>query len=333
MKPETILEPRRLPAEWEPQQALWLSWPLSSWLWPGRLPEAQALFARLAVTAACYQPVCINAAPEAHTGIRQALDAAGSAQQPITLLPVPTDDVWIRDHGPIFVRDGKERLLATDWTFNAWGGKFPEYARDNAVPAVLAEACQWARAVPEPGYILEGGAIESDGRGTVLTTEPVILNPNRNPNFSPEEHHAILKRGLGVERVISLPEGIPNDDTDGHIDNVARFTPRGDVLLALHPSLPQLERNRERLTAEGFTVEALVLPQLPGNPPPPASYANYVVLNAAVLVPTFDTAAEDARAIATLQAAFPEREIVPFDARLLLAEGGALHCCTLNAFA
>ncbi len=323
--------PFRWPAEWEPQRALWLSWPVNSWIWEGRLAAVQARFAELAALASRYQSVAINAAERTHAAIELALKKAGADLPRIALYPIATDDVWIRDHGPIFTRDAEGKLLLTDWEFNAWGGKFPRFAQDNAVPDAMARALNLPIIRPQRGYILEGGAIESDGQGTLLTSDPVLLNPNRNPGISQAAHGAILQRGLGVQRVISLPEGLPNDDTDGHIDNLARFTPGGVILLSEGEAVPGLAKNRQHLEALGFSVEPLPLPKLPVDAP--GSYANYVVINGAVLLPTFGDVAGDRRAAAIVAAAFPDRIVEGFDANLLLAEGGALHCCTLNEFA
>lgn len=328
--PTTQVKPR-MPAEWEPQTSLWLSWPTSGWIWPNRHKEIQTKFAELVSVVAQFQPVNINARATAHSEIEKLLRRARVKRCAVHLRPTATDDVWIRDHGPIALRDSLGRALLTNWEFNAWGGKFPRFAQDNAVPTAMAHHLMMPVTSPCPGYVLEGGAIESDGNGIILTTDPVLLNPNRNPDYDRAGHENVLREGLGADRVISLPYGLPNDDTDGHIDNVARFTPSGAVLLSLREDLTDLATNRSHLEAAGYTVEPLPLPRLPGDPP--ASYANYVVLNRAVLIPTFGLSKEDRRAMDIVQAAFPDRKVVPIDARLLLEEGGGLHCCTWNEFA
>ena len=320
---------RRLPAEWEPQAALWLSWPSRSAIWPQTPAHIQRTFAEITAAAARRQPVAINAPAAWHFSIHKSLTSAGADRAVITLYDHPNDDVWVRDHGPIFVMD-KGDVIATDWRFNAWGGKFADYARDDAIAARIANALGLRRETPEPGFILEGGAIDSNGAGTLLVTEPVLLNPNRNPGYDRAAQEAVLRAALGVCDIIWLPAGLANDDTDGHVDNVARFVAADTVVAAV--GQPALTANLETLRAHGLTVVELPLP----DPVPihgvcaPASYANFTVINDAVLLPTFGQPDNDARAAAILGDCFPTRDIVAVEARLLLEEGGALHCMSCN---
>jgi agmatine deiminase len=317
----------RLPAEWEPQAAVWFSWPVAEHIWPGRRAAIWAKFAEIAAAAARFEEVRINADPVAHAAIRAALDAAGADPRRTILFPHPTDDVWCRDHGPLFLQHrASGHLLLTDWQFNAWGGKFAPYARDNAVPARIAASLGLER-VAFP-HVLEGGAIEVNGAGCLLTTASVLLNHNREPQGAdPAAIADRLRAGLGVDEVFWLEDGLPGDDTDGHIDNITRFFAADGVLAVRDPRVPVLERNFAALRARFADVRPLPLPASDG---PPFSYANFLILNDAVLAPVFAQPAADAAALAAIGACFPGRAIVPVDCRLLLAEGGAIHCLSMQ---
>ncbi|MGC6455337.1 MAG: agmatine deiminase family protein [Coraliomargaritaceae bacterium] len=327
----------RFPADWERQEAVWFAWPTSEDLWPGVLSRVQSRLVELYQIAARYQRVSVLCPELAREDL---LRHWGPSELPpnLKLFDYQTDDVWCRDFGPLFVLKGKNaELTVTDWDFNAWGGKFPRYRRDSEAPAFIAHALDLPRITFET--ILEGGAIESNGCGTVLTTEAVLLHPNRNGPTEKAAIESILSRGLGVEQVLWLQEGLVGDDTDGHIDNIARFFREDGVLLAApqtlsDPNRMALEENRRRLQGavlpDGRSLELVTLP-LPDpivqdGQPLAASYLNYLVLNGAVLVPTFAQEENDARALETLRACYPERTVIGFDCRDILREGGALHC-------
>jgi agmatine deiminase len=291
----------------------------------------------LAALLARFVPVRINAAAEAHGGIFRHLRDAGADLGRIDLFAHPTNDVWCRDHGPIFVTapTGGE-LMVTDWAYNAWGGKFPPWDLDDAVPAAVAESLRLRRSASP--LVLEGGAIEGNGAGLLLTTEAVLLNPNRNPDWTREGIEAELRRRLGIREVFWLGRGIEGDDTDGHVDDFCRFCAPDHLLLAMetHPEDPNhaiLRENRERLDALGLTVTELPMPdrltvgvwrleRLP------ASYANFLVTNGAVIVPVFGQPKNDDRALGILRECFPGREVAGIDARDFVYEGGAIHCLT-----
>jgi len=335
----------RLPAEWEEQSAIWLSWPVNGHIWPGLREEIWQHFAALAAQFSYFEPVKINAAGSAHAEIREKLNAARADLTVISLYDHPTDDVWCRDHGAVFAKDGAGKLVAIDWQFNAWGGKFEPHDTDNTV------ACKMAEAVGAPvissELILEGGAIESNGAGVLLTTDEVLLNPNRNPQWSREQIEAELRRMLGVKEIFWLTRGLDHDDTDGHIDNITRFVAEDAVLTSVNPTImpatapafqTQLVENRRLLRERFETVIDLPLPEqysLKRNPgaatsegtqPKPVSYANYALVNDAVIVPSFGQPENDERAAGIIGDCFPGRKIVPFDCRLFLEEGGAVHC-------
>lgn len=335
-----VADDLRWPAEWEAQEAVWLSWPHRSDLWQGGLDSLQDDYSRLAAAIASEAEVRINAAAALHPAIRRRLDAAGVSR--VRLFDHPTDDVWCRDHGPIFVRRRGGGLQVADWQFNAWGGKFAPWESDNAIPERTALSLGLPRLASS--VVLEGGSIEGNGAGLVLTTEAVLLNPNRNPGLSQEEIEAELHRMLGTQRVFWLGCGIEGDDTDGHIDDMVRFV-KEDAVVAIQESDPhsphyrQVAENNERLqdlrTTAGSRVECIPLPM----PAPisaenwrleqlPASYANFLIVNGTVIVPIFQQERADDRALGILRECFPGKRVMGLDARCLVIEGGAVHCIT-----
>lgn len=331
----------RLPAEWEPQEAVWFAWPSRDDLWPGRLDPVRAQLAKLYALAAKYQKVRVLCPERCQDTLRSYIDSRGSAH-PIELFDYETDDIWIRDFGPIFLmgEGGKERCVA-DWRYNAWGNKFPEQKRDDRASAWIADQLGLRRFAFET--VLEGGAIESNGAGQLMTTEAVLLNTNRNGETTIDEMAHKLCSGLGVNVVVWLKDGLMGDDTDGHIDNLARFFKSDGILVAAttdreNPNFEPLQNNIERLqdfrTPEGqpFTSMQLPLPDpiLDEGQPLAASYLNFLVLNGAVLVPTYRQEARDEDALEIIGDCFPGREIVGFDCSDIIHEGGALHCMSMN---
>jgi len=328
----------RLPAEWEPQEAIWLSWPTNPALWSGQFEAVRQRFVELTRTLARYQKVRINISEAAMAETARLL----AGIENVELVENETNDVWCRDHGAIFLTGGQpEALLATDWIFNAWGGKFSPWDKDDAAPVGMARAC--GAPCVQVDTVLEGGAIDSNGAGQLLTSEAVLLNPNRYAEPNAARMEAVLKKNLGVRDILWLGEGLHNDDTDGHIDNLARFiTPDAIVYAqapnARHPDYSVLAENRERLegfrTASGGHFDLIALPL--SEPVVfhghllPASYANFVIINDAVIMPVFEQEKADKRAQGILRECFPQREIVPFPCREFLLEGGAVHCLSMN---
>ncbi len=330
----------RWPAEWETQDAVWLSWPHRADLWQGGLSELTGRYADLCALIAPQAEVLINAAAALHPAIRKELEQRNVRRY--RLFDHATNDVWCRDHGAIFVQRADGGLQLADWTFNAWGGKFPPWNLDNAIPSRMADSLKLPR-LHSP-FILEGGAIEGNGEGLLLTTEAVLLNPNRNPERTRQEVEQELTRLLGTRSVFWLGQGIEGDDTDGHIDDMVRFVcPDAVVSIteedAHSPHYRHLAENNERLqdlrTPSGHRVEVIPLPM----PRPlrahdwrleqlPASYANFLICNGIVITPTFDQPREDDRALGILRECFSGRHVVGFDARRLVLEGGAIHCIT-----
>lgn len=326
-----------MPAEWEPHTSTWLAWPHAVTTWPGCLEQAEREFEFFVRTLARSERVELLVQSESQRARIEALLGTLVRGGALRTHVIPTDDVWMRDIGPTFVRAGDE-LVALDWTFDAWGGKYAPWDRDDAVAAQVAKLAGVRR--ERPGVVLEGGAIEVDGEGTLLATEPTLLDPKRNPGIDRRAIDALVLELLGVRKTIWLGHGIEGDDTDGHIDDIARFVsparvvcarepdPRDPNHLALEDCIARLRAARD---AAGRELEVFDLPMPPpvfaGQDRLPASYANFYVANAAVLVPVFD-APSDQEAIDVLRPLFPGREIVGIPSRSLVRGLGAVHCLT-----
>ncbi len=327
----------RFPADWESQEGVWFSWPVREDLWPGKRTAIRKQLAQLYQLVARYQPVYLLCPSAARAELLHYMKPCGLPAN-LLLFDFETDDVWCRDYGPLFVFDeAGASLSVTDWGFNAWGEKFPQYLRDAATPAFIANELGLSRF--DMGTILEGGAIDSNGAGTLLTTEAVLLHPNRNGPNEKGAVETILSAGLGAEQVLWLKDGLVGDDTDGHVDNIARFFREDGILLATvensaDPNAVTLDENYSRLSKaclpNGRSIQVVQLP-LPSpinynGQPLAASYLNYLVLNGAVLMPTYGQPENDARAMKILEACYPGRSVIGFDCRDILCEGGALHC-------
>ena len=331
----------RMPAEWERHAATWLSWPHNRESWPGKMDPVPAIWARLVAALVGGEDVHILVNDAAARRAAEAvLIAHEVALERISLHEIPTNDAWMRDHGPTFVvRDGAARQLARiDWTYNSWGGKYPPWDDDDRVPARLAEML--GMPVFRPGVVMEGGSIEVNGVGTLMTTEACLLNVNRNPHLDRDGLERVLADHLGVRHFIWLGDGVEGDDTDGHIDDLSRFvSPRTVVTVVeddasdanyepLRDNLMRLEQSSDQ---DGRSLEIVALPM----PSPvnyagqrlPASYANFYIANEVVVVPTYRCAADD-RALELLEPLFPGRRVVAIDAVDLVLGLGAFHCIT-----
>lgn len=326
----------RMPAEWERLEAVWLSWPHKQESWPGifdRIPPIWAAMIR-ALRGSCEVRLLVR---DAAMAARASLELQGDLSG-VRLYYLPTNDAWIRDYGPIFVRtgvDGRE-LAASSWGFNSWGGKYGPWDLDDRVPELLAPLLK----VPlvETGMILEGGSIDVDGDGTLLTTESCLLNPNRNPALSRRQIEERLRRFLGAEKVLWLGDGIVGDDTDGHVDDLTRFVAPGRVVTAVEEDAADqnyrcLRENRLRLEgmtdARGRKLEVVDLPMpravFHDGHRCPASYANFLITNTVVLVPTF-RCDRDALALGVLRELFPGRRVEGIDCFDMVWGLGAVHC-------
>lgn len=332
----------RMPAEWEPHAATWLAWPHNRDTWPGKFAPIPGIYVAIVQALHLYERVniCVNdAVAAAH--VRQRLIQAGVNLDNITLYEIPTNDTWARDHGPIFLTrpdSGHHEVAITDWIFNAWGGKYGPWDLDDAVPQRIA--AQLGLPVFEPGIVLEGGSIDTNGCGTLLTTEACLLNPNRNPSLSRTDIEDYLRAYLGVTKILWLGDGIAGDDTDGHIDDLARFVDPTTVVCAVEEdptdvNYAPLRDNLARLqcmsdqNGRPLRVVPLCMPEPvehAGNRLP-ASYANFYIANRVVLVPTY-ACPNDHRALATLQDLFPDRRVIGIPCTDLVWGLGAIHCIT-----
>ncbi len=328
----------RMPAEWEPQAAVWLSWPHRRMTWPGHFRPIPGKFAEIAAVISRFEAVRINVARPRQARVRTLLNRAKADLAQVTLFDHPTNDAWCRDHGPIFVKhDHTGEVAVTDWQYNAWGGKYPPFDRDDAIPAKVARALGLRRfAIPR---VLEGGSLDVNGAGSLLTTESCLLNRNRNPALTRAQIERMLRDNLGGQQVLWLGDGIAGDDTDGHVDDLSRFFSADGIVTAVErnirdPNHAALQENLRRLrdlrtpAGKRFRIVELPMPQacFCEGVRLPASYANFLVINGAVLLPTFRQPRRDAAAAATLADCFPGREIIPIDCLELVWGLGTLHC-------
>jgi agmatine deiminase len=327
------------PAEWERHEGTWLAWPHDPLTWPDCVDQAEAAFARFASAVSQGETVHLlvkDAATEARA--RSLLSGAGARR--VTLHRVRTADSWFRDYGPIVVAKGrgaKRERLALDFTFNAWGDKYATLKADDDIPWRTRKVV--GIPVERSSLVLEGGSIEGNGKGTLLTTTQCLLHRNRNPHLVKEEIELRLREWLGVRHVLWLGEGIEGDDTDGHIDDITRFVNPTTVVTVLEddpkdanhePLLENLRRLRAMADQDGDPLSVVTLP-MPGFVKAgdgrrlPASYANFYVANACVCVPVFGHA-NDELALRTLKRCFPGRAIVPIRCERLVEGMGTLHC-------
>lgn len=327
----------RMPAEWEFQEAVWFAWPTDKTLWPGNFANILEKFAKLITTVAQYTPVKLICADENKKLALKILKEHGAKYHQVQLVNIETNDVWCRDFGPIFVKDENDELAITDWQFNAWGGKY-DFELDNVVNDDIAvnEDCT----IINIDTILEGGAIDVNGAGLLLTTEEVLLNDNRNKDISKEKYEKLFKQYLGIEKTIWLKSGIAHDDTDGHIDNLARFIDTKTIMIASErdedsTNFIPLQENMK--TIQDFVSEHCLDLKIIEVPLPdkvihakeelPASHLNFLMTNELILVPTYNSSTDKA-VLTQFRKIFPTKTVQGFDCSDFLQEGGAIHCLT-----
>ena len=327
----------RMPAEWEPHAATWLSWPRNRNSWPGHFETVPGIWAELAATLSQYEPVHICAGGD--EVMAEAERLVGRLPN-VTLHDIPTNDAWMRDHGPMFLvnaKPGAEPAMV-DWGYNAWGGKYPPFDHDDVVPRRINESLKYRRF--EPGIILEGGAVDFNGLGTVLTTEQCLLNENRNPTLDRAGMERYLLDYCNAPNVVWLGEGIVGDDTDGHIDELARFVgPRTVVCVVEQDPADEnyapLQDNLRRLQLakdeQGRPLEVVPLPMPAAvfcdDQRLPASYCNFYIANDVVVAAQFDCPADQV-VLDTLRRLLPDRKVVGQRAVELVWGLGAFHCIT-----
>jgi agmatine deiminase len=331
----------RMPAEWETHVGTWFTWPRPEGIsFPDKYDTVPPVYAELIKHLVKVEDVNINVwHAEMEAWVRGLLKDNGTPLERVKFHHFPAYEPWCRDHGPIFlVRDqgGKHERAIVDWAYNAWGGKYPPYDLDDAVPQHVAKL----RGLPlfSPGIVMEGGALELNGKGTLLTTEACLLNPNRNPDLSKEQIEQYLKDYLGVTNILWLGDGIVGDDTDGHVDDLTRFVNPTTVVTIVEED-PQdenyhlLQENLKRLQTmkdqDGRPLRVVELP-MPGlvefdGQRLPASYANFYIANGIVLVPTYRHK-NDQKAIDILQREMPSHKVIGVDSTELIWGLGSFHC-------
>ncbi len=329
-----------MPAEWEPHEATWLSWPHRDGIsFPGSYQRVMPTFAKMAAALAESEIVRINVKnAEQEDYIRTLLKAAPPER--IEFHHIPTNEPWCRDHGPVFLRRKQKPALAiVDFGYNAWGWKYPPCDDDDDVPTQVGK--NLGIEVFDCGdFILEGGSIDVNGEGALLTTESCLLNPNRNPDLTREDIEGKLRDWLGVKKIVWLGDGIEGDDTDGHVDDLTRFVAPNTVVTvveedeqdanydALHTNLERLKEVTLRKD-EPLEIREIPMPSkiVRDGQRLPASYANFYIANTVVLLPVFGER-NDAWAESVLKELFPKRKVVPIDCRELIWGLGAFHCLT-----
>jgi len=332
----------RMPAEWEPQDATWLAWPDNPETWPVHLEETRAVYARMIAALCRHQQVyLIVKSCASDDNVELHLSRQTFPREKLRICHIPYNDSWMRDAGPIFITNptAPDPLVAHDFIFNAWGAKYEPYHDDDHVPQFASRMLQIP--VIKHDLVLEGGSIDVNGCGTVLTTRQCLLNPNRNPRLTQEQIEQRLKTYLGVTQVLWLDEGIEGDDTDGHIDDITRFVSPTQVMTVVEsnpsdanhaPLQGNLKKLRDLRDQDGNKLEIIELPMpdrhLEGPfGRSPASYANFLIANGCVLVPVY-SAPNEAQVLNIFKSAFPGREIVPIECTPLVAGLGSIHCVT-----
>ena len=344
----------RMPAEWEPHSQTWMIWPERPDNWRLGGKPAQAAFTAVAKAIAEFEPVTICVSAGQYENARARLDGSN-----IRLVEISTDDAWVRDTGPTFVTNTTGEVRGVDWNFNAWGGfdggLYWPWQRDDQVARKILQVEGCARYRTE-GFVLEGGSIHVDGEGTLITTEECLLN--RNPQLCREEIELILNAHLSVDKVIWLPDGLFNDETDGHVDNFCCYVRPGEVLLAWtddvnDPNYPRCQaamavlQNARDAQGRELVVHKMPIPgplqatveecagvdMVEGSQPRDpsirlaGSYVNFLIVNGGIIAPRFDDP-KDAEAEAILQRLFPQHRVVMVPGREILLGGGNIHCIT-----
>jgi len=325
-----------MPAEWAQHRATWLAWPYDTETFPQRVERVEAAVAQMINALNKSEQVELLVLDEGmKLRASEVIKSTGTDPSEINFHITEYADIWLRDSGPIFVKNSEGKIAISNWQFNAWGNKFPELLIDGEIPDKVSK---WTN-IPavKTDLVLEGGAIEINGTGTCLTTEQCLLNKNRNPENTKEEIEQFLHSYLGITKTIWLKEGLTNDHTDGHIDELARFVSENQIVCAYEKNPEDenyeiLKYNFELLTEESdnrFEIIKLPMPHMyyEDGKKAPVSYTNFYIANKVVLAPTFNDL-NDSEALKILRSCFPEREIISIDCSDIIYGGGAIHCIT-----
>ena len=327
------------PAEFAPHEATWLSWPHKEASWPGKIDTIYAPYSQFVYYLANSEKVRINVIDESMQQFAiQHLQKANVNLANVEFFMHPTNDAWCRDHGPAFLINpsAATKKVVVDWGYNAWGNKYPPFDLDDVIPTSIAQ--HFNLPVYHPGIVMEGGSVEFNGAGTLLTSTACLLNPNRNPHLNQQEIEAFLCAYYGVQQILWVDEGIIGDDTDGHIDDTVRFVNEHTVLTVVEENTKDenyalLQHNLKQLSqmrlSNGRSLDIIELPM----PDPviyedqrlPASYANFYIANKYVIVPTF-RCSKDERALEIISKCFPERKVVGIDSTDIIWGLGSFHC-------
>lgn len=329
-----------MPAEWERHEATWISWPRrDGQSFPESYDRVLPALVSMATAIAESEILRINVSSIEQEREVKGLLSSVAPMECVEFFNIPTNEPWCRDHGPVFViRKDSPKLAVNDFGYNAWGGKYPPFSEDDVVPTTVAIHFSYPLFVP--GFILEGGSIDGNGAGSLLTTESCLLNSNRNPTMNRESIEQGLRDYLGVDQILWLGDGIEGDDTDGHVDDITRFVSRSTVVTVVEPNVADpnhapLAKNLERLLAmrlaDGTSLSVIELPMPPRIDREglrlPASHANFYIANSSILLPAFG-GDSDQVAVGILSELFPERRVIPIDCRELIWGLGAFHCLT-----
>jgi agmatine deiminase len=329
----------RFPAEFEPHAATWLSWPHKEASWPGKIHTIYPFYAQFVRELTRGEKVRINVNDEKMKmqAMRHLMQANVDLRS-VEFFFHPTNDAWCRDHGPAFLinENARHQKVVVDWNYNAWGGKYPPFDLDDVIPTLTAK--HYDLPVYYPGIIMEGGSVEFNGAGTLITSEACLLNKNRNPHLDRNKIEEYLHHYYGVEQVLWIEEGIIGDDTDGHIDDTVRFINEDTVITVVEENKQDenyeiLQRNLSQLKKMRLqNGKALNIVEIPMPAPVifedqrlPASYANFYIANQSVIVPTF-RCDEDEKVLNIIQSCFPTRKVVGIDSTEIIWGLGSWHC-------